>query len=601
MTRRWPAPPPDITIPDELKPKDGRFGSGPSKVRPEPIQAVLDASPDVMGTSHRQAPVKFVVGALRNGLAELLQLPDGYEIILGNGGTTPSGTASPPGSSSSSRSTPPSASSPPSSPRASPQPRSWTTRSSSSPRSAPTPTVEAVDGVDTYALTHNETSTGVMMPVQRPAGADGLVIVDATSAAGGLRFDLNECDVYYFSPQKGLASDGGLWIAAVSPAAIERIEQRAAAGDRWIPPFVDLKDALDNSRKDQTLNTPALATLFLADEQVQWLCHNGGMEFAAGRCDQSAEILYGWADAHELATPFVTDPAKRSHVVATIDFDESVDAAQIAAVLRANGIVDTEPYRKLGRNQLRIAMFPAIDPDDMQTLTASIDFVLGRCPRRLPADDWQRRLPDSAVQPATTPGGTEHHADRRRDPRPAHRAGRDVRDHHRDGRRRRDAGLQGAPAQPAVDPRAGGLRGDDQTFLVYGDEDLGFERVRRARPTASATPCATDGRRRPRRPGGGAVSQNNPEWCLTFWGTVNSGAILVGLNGWWKTDEIVYGLQDSGAKVLVADSKRFERIADQLDECPDLEHVYLIVDCDPADFADVVGDAHATSCTASTS
>jgi phosphoserine aminotransferase len=214
-----------------------------------------------------------------------------------------------------------------------------------------------------------------MMPVQRPAGAEGLVAVDATSAAGGLRVDLNECDVYYFSPQKALASDGGLWIAAVSPAAIERIEQRAAAGDRWIPPFVNLKDALDNSRKDQTLNTPALATLIMADNQVQWLCHNGGMDFAAGRCDQSAEILYGWADAHELATPFVTDPVKRSHVVATIDFDESVDAAQIAAVLRKNGIVDTEPYRKLGRNQLRIAMFPAIDPEDIRSLTACIDFA----------------------------------------------------------------------------------------------------------------------------------------------------------------------------------------------------------------------------------
>jgi phosphoserine aminotransferase len=214
------------------------------------------------------------------------------------------------------------------------------------------------------------------MPVQRPSGADGLVAVDATSAAGGLRVDLTECDVYYFSPQKALASDGGLWIAAVSPAAIERIEARSSAGDRWIPPFVDLKDALDNSRKDQTLNTPALATLIMADSQVQWLCHNGGMEFAAGRCDRSAEILYGWADAHALARPFVTDPAKRSHVVATIDFDDSVDAGRIAAVLRSNGIVDTEPYRKLGRNQLRIAMFPAVDPDDVAALTGAIDHVV---------------------------------------------------------------------------------------------------------------------------------------------------------------------------------------------------------------------------------
>ena len=202
-------------------------------------------------------------------------------------------------------------------------------------------------------------------------------MVDATSAAGGLRVDLSQCDVYYFSPQKALASDGGLWLAAVSPAAVERIEARAAAGDRWVPPFVDLAAALDNSRKDQTLNTPALATLIMADNQVQWLCHNGGLEFAAGRCDASAEILYGWADAHELASPFVTDPASRSHVVATIDFADSVDASVIAAVLRANGIVDTEPYRKLGRNQLRIAMFPAIDPEDIRALTVCIDHVLG--------------------------------------------------------------------------------------------------------------------------------------------------------------------------------------------------------------------------------
>ncbi len=367
---------PDIRIPDELKPKDGRFGAGPSKVRPEQIQAVLDASPSVMGTSHRQASVKFVVGSLRNGLAELLQLPDGYEVILGNGGTHAIWDGLTAGfvEQQSLHATF----------------GEFSSKFAKGIAAAPFvndpiivesevgthPTVEAVDGVDTYALTHNETSTGVMMPVQRPAGAEGLVVVDATSAAGGLRVDLNECDVYYFSPQKALASDGGLWIAAVSPAAVERIEKRAAARDRWIPPFVNLKDTLDNSRLDQTMNTPALATLIMADDQVQWLCHNGGMDFAAGRCDQSADILYGWADAHELATPFVTDPAKRSHVVATIDFEESVDAARIAGVLRANGIVDTEPYRKLGRNQLRIAMFPAVDPDDVQALTACIDHVL---------------------------------------------------------------------------------------------------------------------------------------------------------------------------------------------------------------------------------
>jgi phosphoserine aminotransferase len=368
--------PPDITIPDDLKPKDGRFGAGPSKVRPEQIRAVLDASPEVMGTSHRQAPVKFVVGSLRNGLAELLQLPDGYEIILGNGGTHAFWDGLTAGfvEHQSLHATF----------------GEFSSKFAKAIAAAPFladpvivesevgthPTVDGLDGVDTYALTHNETSTGVMMPVQRPSGADGLVAVDATSAAGGLRVDLTECDVYYFSPQKALASDGGLWIAAVSPAAIERIEARSSAGDRWIPPFVDLKDALDNSRKDQTLNTPALATLIMADNQVQWLCHNGGMEFAAGRCDRSAEILYGWADAHELARPFVTDPAKRSHVVATIDFDDSVDAGRIAAVLRSNGIVDTEPYRKLGRNQLRIAMFPAVDPDDVAALTGAIDHVV---------------------------------------------------------------------------------------------------------------------------------------------------------------------------------------------------------------------------------
>jgi phosphoserine aminotransferase len=368
---------PDITIPDELKPKDGRFGSGPSKVRPDQIQAVVDATLDVMGTSHRQAPVKFVVGSLRNGLAELLQLPDGYEIILGNGGTHAIWDGLTAGfvEHQSLHATF----------------GEFSSKFAKGVAAAPFlndpiivesevgthPEIEAVDGVDTYALTHNETSTGVMMPVQRPQDADGLVVVDATSAAGGLRVDLSECDVYYFSPQKALASDGGLWLAAVSPGAVERVEKRAAAGDRWVPPFVNLKDALDNSRKDQTLNTPALATLIMADNQVQWLCHNGGMEFAAGRCDRSAEILYGWADAHDLASPFVTDPAKRSHVVATVDFDESIDASQIAAVLRANGIVDTDPYRKLGRNQLRIAMFPAIDPEDIRALTACIDHVVG--------------------------------------------------------------------------------------------------------------------------------------------------------------------------------------------------------------------------------
>ncbi len=366
---------PDIRIPDDLKPADGRFGSGPSKVRPEQLQAVVDGSPDIMGTSHRQGPVKFVVASLRNGLAELLQLPDGYEIILGNGGTHACWDGLVAGFI---------------------EQRSlhatfgeFSSKFAKGVAAAPFlddptivesevgthPTVTGVDGIDTYALTHNETSTGVMMPVRRPA-EDGLVVVDATSAAGGLRVDVSECDVYYFSPQKSLASDGGLWLAAVSPAAIERIESRAAAADRWVPPFVDLKAALDNSRKDQTLNTPALATLIMADNQVQWFCHQGGLDFSAGRSERSAATLYGWADAHSVATPFVSDPAIRSNVVGTIDFADSIDADAVAAVLRANGIVDTEPYRKLGRNQLRIAMFPAVDPDDVEALTRCIDHVL---------------------------------------------------------------------------------------------------------------------------------------------------------------------------------------------------------------------------------
>ncbi len=366
---------PDIQIPADLKPADGRFGAGPSKVRPEQLQAVVDASPEIMGTSHRQGPVKFVVASLRNGLAELLQLPDGYEIVLGNGGTHAFWDGLVAGFI---------------------EQRSlhasfgeFSSKFAKGVAAAPFlddpvlvesevgthPTISPVEGIDTYALTHNETSTGVMMPVTRPSD-DGLVVVDATSAAGGLRVDVSECDVYYFSPQKSLASDGGLWIAAVSPAAIERIESRATAADRWIPPFVDLQAALDNSRKDQTLNTPALATLIMADAQVQWFCHQGGLDFSAGRSEQSAANLYGWADAHAVATPFVTDPAIRSNVVGTIDFDDTVDAAVVAAVLRANGIVDTEPYRKLGRNQLRIAMFPAIDPDDISALTRCIDHVL---------------------------------------------------------------------------------------------------------------------------------------------------------------------------------------------------------------------------------
>ena len=369
---------PDVTVPAELLPGDGRFCCGPSKVRQEAVDALAAAAPTYLGTSHRQDGVRFVVGALRNGLAELLQLPDGYEVVLGNGGTTAFWDALAFGlierrsqhlsfGEFSSK---------------------FATVTKAAPHledpeviESPTgthPEAHADPDVDVYALTHNETSTGVMHTPRRAEGttaADGLVAVDATSAAGGLRFDAAETDVYYFAPQKCLGSDGGLWLAAVSPAAVERIERIAASG-RWIPASLDLKTALDNSRKDQTYNTPALATVFLAVQQVEWLNHNGGLEFAAGRCDRSADILYAWAEAGELTTPFVADPAERSHVVGTIDLADVVDANQVAAVLRANGVHDTESYRKLGRNQLRVALFPAIEPDDVAQLTRSIDHVL---------------------------------------------------------------------------------------------------------------------------------------------------------------------------------------------------------------------------------
>jgi phosphoserine aminotransferase len=343
---------PDIKIPADLLPADGRFGCGPSKVRPEAVAALAEAAPEFLGTSHRQAPVRFAVSELRNGLAELLSLPDGYEVILGNGGTTVFWDALTFGVIDQ-RS----------------QHLSFGEFSSKFAKAAadcpflgePTiiraepgthPDPEAETGVDAYALTHNE-----------------------TSAAGGLRFDPAQTDVYYFAPQKALASDGGLWLAAVSPAAIERIE-RIANSDRWIPESLNLRTALDNSRKDQTYNTPALATVFLAARQVQWLNENGGLEFAAGRCDRSADAIYGWAESRPWAAPFVKDPAQRSHVVATIDLDSSVDAPTVSKVLRANGVVDTDSYRKLGRNQLRIALFPAIDPEDVTALTACIDHVV---------------------------------------------------------------------------------------------------------------------------------------------------------------------------------------------------------------------------------
>ncbi len=377
IVARVSAPTEAISIPDDLLPADGRFGSGPSKVRPQALDALADTGRSYLGTSHRQATVRFMVASLRNGIAELLSLPDGYEVALGNGGTTAFWDAATFGlidqrsqhlsfGEFSSK---------------------FATCVTAAPHlddpevieSAPgtVPQAKATPDVDAYCLTHNETSTGVAAELLRPEGAEGLVLVDATSGAGGLRFDPAQVDAYYFAPQKALASDGGLWLAALSPAAVERIE-RLAASDRWCPAFLDLGIALDNSRKDQTYNTPALATIYLAVQQVEWILHNGGLPFAAGRCDRSAEVIYGWADARDYATPFVTDPAIRSHVVATIDLDDSVDATTVSNVLRQNFVLDTESYRKLGRNQLRVALYPAIDPEDVEALTRCVDYVVER-------------------------------------------------------------------------------------------------------------------------------------------------------------------------------------------------------------------------------
>ncbi len=365
-------------IPEALKPADGRFGSGPSRVRAAQLEHLAGSGAAIMGTSHRQTPVRELVGRIRAGLSELFSLPDGYEIVLGNGGTTafwdaatcslvrerslhltygefsakfaacthgapflgdPIVVSAPPGS-------------------------------------APEPVSDPQ--ADVIAWAHNETSTGVMVPVARPDGAgESLVLIDATSGAGGLPVDVAECDVYYFAPQKGFASDGGLWLGAFSPRALERIEQISAdAGERWIPDFLSLGIALENSRKDQTYNTPALATLLLLADQLEWMLEQGGLETMVARTTESSTHLYEWAQAQPHATPFVADPAHRSLVVGTIDFDDAVDAAGLAAALRANGIVDVEPYRKLGRNQLRIAMFPATDPADVRALTACLDWLL---------------------------------------------------------------------------------------------------------------------------------------------------------------------------------------------------------------------------------
>ncbi len=376
-----PAPPdiPDVRIPADLLPSDGRFGSGPSKVRAEAVAGLAAAGRDYLGTSHRQPPVRFMVAALRNGLAEMLSLPDGYEVLLGNGGTTAFWDAATVGLV---------------------EHRSqhlsfgeFSSKFAAAVAAAPFldepeviesppgthPEAKATPDVDAYCLTHNETSTGVMMRVTRPEGAsaDQLVLVDATSAAGGLRFDPTQVDVYYFAPQKCLASDGGLWLAACSPAAIERITRlRTSPSDRWVPPTLDLLIALENSRKDQTYNTPSLATVVLAVEQVEWINGNGGLGWAARRCEESARILYGWADSATYASPFVADVEQRSTVVATVDLAPPIDAPAVSAVLRGNGIVDTESYRKLGRNQLRIAMFPAIEPSDVEALTRCVDYVV---------------------------------------------------------------------------------------------------------------------------------------------------------------------------------------------------------------------------------
>ena len=371
--------PATVTIPEELLPSDGRFGSGPAKVRDAQVRALADAGRTLLGTSHRQAPVRSLVGRIRSGLGELFSLPDGYEVALGNGGSTafwdvatlclverrsahavfgefggkfaaaaarapfladPVVTEVPAGTSA---------------------------------------TPEVADGVDAYAWAHNETSTGAVAPVRRPVGSadqGALVLVDATSGAGGLPVDVAQTDAYYFAPQKSFSSDGGLWLAVLSPAAVERAE-RVESG-RWVPEFLSLTTAVRSSRADQTLNTPAIATLVLLAEQVDWMLANGGLAWCAERTATSAGHLYGWADARDWARPFVTDPTRRSPVVGTIDLAPEIEAPTVARILRAHGIVDVEPYRKLGRNQLRVAMFPSVEPDDVLALTACIDHVVDR-------------------------------------------------------------------------------------------------------------------------------------------------------------------------------------------------------------------------------
>jgi len=366
----------DIKIPDNLKPRDGRFGCGPSKIRPEALQALANSGSSILGTSHRQKAVKSVVGRVRTGLTSLFDLPEGYEVVLGNGGSTAFWDIATFGlieKKSQHLSFGEFSSKFASAAKEAPfldEP----TVIKSEPGSHPVAVAEA--GIDVYALTHNETSTGVAMPIKRPAGTEGaLVLVDATSAAGGLEVSAKEFDAYYFAPQKSFASDGGLWLSIMSPAAIARVAKIKESG-RWVPAFFDLNIAIENSRLDQTYNTPAVSTLMLLADQIEWMNSNGGMSFAAGRSKKSAEIIYGWAEETSYTTPFVTDPAMRSNVVATINFEDGIDALEIAKALRANGIVDTEPYRKLGKNQLRIGMFPAIEPSDIEALTKCIEFVV---------------------------------------------------------------------------------------------------------------------------------------------------------------------------------------------------------------------------------
>ena len=366
---------PTITIPASLLPVDGRFGCGPSKVRPEQLAYLAGAGAALLGTSHRQAPVKNLVGRVRSGLTDLFSAPEGYEIVIGNGGSTAFWDAAA-FSLIENRS----------------EHLTFGEFGAKFAAAAATPFLEAphvinapagsrsqievVEGVDVYAWPHNETSTGVMAPVSRVAGdAGALTVIDATSAAGGIAFDASEADVYYFASQKNFASDGGLWFGLFSPAAVERVERVAASG-RYIPEFLSLKNAVDNSRLNQTLNTPALSTLLLLENQIEWMNANGGLAWADARTRESSNALYEWAEASEFATPFVSNPDHRSQVVVTIDFDESVDALAVAAVLRENGIVDTDSYRKLGRNQLRVATFTAIDPSDVRKLIECIDYVV---------------------------------------------------------------------------------------------------------------------------------------------------------------------------------------------------------------------------------